>query len=90
MPYAIPEYLRRGEWGGKLVAWWERDDAHEALWVVTYDRAAGRFLVASFPRVVSHWSHQVDGSSCGRDGMAAHCDKPLRPRGRRYIPLSLR
>jgi hypothetical protein len=65
-PASVREYLRQYGVASELVAWWALDkpkDPHEALWVVTFNRAAQTFSVASFPVVVSHWDHQVSGSS---------------------------
>ena len=65
-PAAIREYLRRCGPGEELVAWWalaKPKDPHEALWVITLNRAGRIFTVSSFSVVVSHWGHQVYGSS---------------------------
>jgi hypothetical protein len=71
-PPAVRQYLARCGEAEELVAWWQQEnprDPHEALWVITCHRASRRFDVSSFPVVVSHWIHQVSGSSYDPDGM---------------------
>jgi hypothetical protein len=79
-PAVVREFLDRCGTAEEFVAWWICDrprDPHESVWVITFNPAARRFSVSSFPRIVSHWGHQVYGSSYGPAEMKAQLEAGL-------------
>jgi hypothetical protein len=80
LPGVIREYLDRCGEAERYVVSWENPtsrDPHEAMWVITFNGVTRQFTVSSFPRVVSHWAHQLYGGAYDVTGMQRELESGL-------------